>query len=307
MFKQVTSDIQGRVANDICASSKRHVVYVAFDGTVYEVSLDTKISKLIYTFPYRTDCALACDDNDNLLIRSYDVLALWVQLTPSGESWLITNHTNRHSLSIPAKIRHSHYPFSDLHKSLYEEESYSYVKGNIFNYYNGKDWKTYTLQGSISFNTQAYVWWVVADGDDVLFSLINTPYPSQVWRARGDQAVLLWYGGYREPQYITYSPFSRELYGLSSTEIFSLESSSPWETSFHVSVYQIDIPSLFNLCASIINREKMINCVPPCLQEQVANPETERYIRHKDKVFSNRYCDVLTDSQLRELYNNLPM
>ena len=50
MFKQVTPDIQGRVANDICASPKRHVVYVAVDRTIYEVSLATGISKLIYKF-----------------------------------------------------------------------------------------------------------------------------------------------------------------------------------------------------------------------------------------------------------------
>ena len=304
MFKQVTSDIQGRVVNDICASSKRHVIYVAFDGTIYEVSLDTKITKLIYKFSYRTDCALACDDNDTLLIRSYDLPAFWVQLTPSGESWVITQYTNRYNLSIPAKIRYSHYPFSDHSHSA---ESYSYVKGNIFNYYNGRDWKTYTLQGSISFNTRAYVWSLIPDGDSVLFSLISTPYPSQLWRARGDYAVLVWSGGYREPHYITYSPLSRELYGLSSTEIFSSESSSPWETYYHVSVYQFDIPSLFNLCASIINREKMINCVPPCLQDQVANPETERYARHKDKMPHYRDAGIFTDAQLREVYNNLPM
>ena len=298
MFKQVTPDIQGRVANDICASPKRHVVYVAVDQTIYEVSLATGISKLIYKFSYATDCALACDDNDNLMIRSYCGSEGCVYLTQSGESWLVTRYTIPSS---PSKICYSHYPFNQMHIYVGREEFYSYVKDNIFHYYNGTEWKTYTLRGSISFNDTEYVWWLVSDGDSVLFSLLDTSYPSQLWRARGDHAVLVWYGGYQEAKYITYSPITRELYGLSPTVTSSLE------TSFHVSVYQFDIPSLFNLCASTINREKMIGRVPPCLQEQVANPETERYVRHKGKVSSERYHGVLTDGQFREVYNNLPV
>ena len=304
MFEQITPDIQVRHdANDICVSSKREVAYVALDGSIWEVSLRTGVQKIIYTFPYQTDCAIACSDDDNLYVRSYHGPQDWVHLSPykDYESWVAVRYSDVRDLRIPTSVCYSHYPFSrNIVRST--AENFSYVEGNKFNYYDGVKWKQYVLRGSAFFKDMEHVWWVCPDGDSVLFSLIYTPYSSQVWRARGDRAVLLWYGGDREPKYITYSSITKGLYGLSYT-VDHLN----WKTYYHVSVYQYDIPTLFNLCASIVNREKMIDRVPFCLKDQVMNQETERYLRQKGKKSYDRHYECLTDTQLRELYNNLPI
>ena len=47
--------------------------------------------------------------------------------------------------------------------------------------------------------------------------------------------------------------------------------------------------------------------VPPHLKDQIVNPITERYARLKDRVSPDPYSGIMTDAQLREVYNNLPM
>lgn len=299
MFKQVSPDIQVvNHASDICASSKRPIIYMASDGDIWEVSLQTHTQKLIYSFTHPTACTLACDEKDDLYIGSYDGAGECVHLLRCEDSWTPVVYSCVLSMFNGlgnSKVQYSYYSFSS---PTYTH--YSYVNHNFFFHWNGSTEKRYTLQGSIFFKDYEYVFWVVQDGDAVIFCLKNSAHPTQIWKTQGDHAVLLWYGGYHEPKHVTYSPTMKAIYGLSHRILDG-------KTYYHVSIYHPEVPSLFNICSSKITREKMSENVPPYLKDQIINPITERYARLKDKVSPDPYSGVTTDAQLREVYNNLPI
>lgn len=303
MFKQVTPDIQVvNYASDICASWKRPVIYMVLDNNLWEVSLQTYTQKLIYSFSQQTVYTLACDENDQLYVRAHDGTGECVHLIPYEDSWTPVVYSNIYSMfngQIPPKIRESYYNFC-RRDSGFDFSPYSYVKDNEFFHWDGSLRKRYTLQGSISFTYLEYARWVIRDGDDVVFCLQDCLHQVQIWKTQGDHAILLWYEGPQEPRYVTYSPVKRAIYGLSPRVLDG-------KAYYHVSVYQHEVISLFNLCSSKINRDAMIENVPSFLKDQVINLETERYVRVKDRISRDFYCGVTTDAQLREVYNNLPM
>ena len=176
MFKQVSPDIQVTdYASDICASWKRPVIYIAVDKNIWEVSLQTNTQKVIYSFPNQTVCTLACDENDQLYIRTYNGAEECVHLIPYEDSWTPLVYSNIYSMfngQISSKIRQSYYNFCRRDDG-FGFSPYSYVKDSVFFHWDGSLTKRYILQGSISFTYLEYARWVIRDGNDVVFCLQN--------------------------------------------------------------------------------------------------------------------------------------
>ena len=304
MFTRVSSNIlMTNRASDICTSPTHSTVYAIIDNSIFEISLTTGKSQKIYTSNVEMN-SIVCDEDDLLVNLEDDIIRLSAHSDKSLQ-WRSTPQIHLSEYPVPSEIRYSHYGFSIKARLSpiipHEQREYSYVKDRTFYYYDGSGYKSYTLEGNISLPEQ-YVWWVHANGSSLFFCLSYTYWSSHIWKTYGDRAVLLWYGAPKESKHVAYSSISRSFYGLSYETDFST-----WKSYCYVSGYQFEVPSLFTICSCVINREKMVNQVRPCLKEQVLAPEMERYRRNKD-VENYKYPGItLVGLENRELYNNLPM
>src|SRR5579883_2675717 len=235
MFSRVSPDIlTKKKVSDICASITRPFVYAIIDCSIYEVCIITRKHHEIY-ISNNEPFALACDDEGNLLVRlSINV----VRLSPpqaDQSNWQVTASMELDEYPMPPRIRWSHFAFNAksrwAHNIPHEQRDYSYVKDHTLHYYNGSEWKDYTLIGSMSLVEQ-YVWWIFPIGQELLFHIAHTQHPGCIWKTQGNHAKVIWYGGKDEPRCIAYSSMTQSLYGLSYTVTPNCE------TYHHVSVYQ---------------------------------------------------------------------
>ena len=140
--------------------------------------------------------------------------------------------------------------------------------------------------------SRSYPIWITPYGNELIFGVYEYGR-EHIWITRGDRAVKMVHCGVNEPSCVTYSPVMQAIYGLTYND-----------GSYFVSVYKFEVISLFNQCAKIIQKNKMIYQVPLCLRDQVMNPETKRF-REQMRILEVEYPNIiLTDSDKREFYQN---
>ena len=275
MFVRLSSSIPiNKIGDNIYASSKRPVVYTLLNDIVYEISLKTREHKEIHRINDGRPCNLACDHDDNIFISLsfFSHPAYIMRLSPPdsmGDLWKCDMFTSFDERPIPKTLQCSHYGFT---KAWYKwlgdsaEKGYSYIENHILHYYGGHQWKRYTLMGN---TTAVTPYWISPYNSEIIFCCnADHPHSTQLWVTRGDRAFLLWERVRDEPLWITYSPVTNSIYGLSTNAS---------RTEQYISIYQFEVPTLFHLCSLVINRDvNLFNKVIPCLQEQVELSKTQR-------------------------------
>ena len=322
MFVSTTPPITLNKCSSHCscvASRKRPILYVSHGETLYEISLITGESHKIAEMPICYDLVLACDENDVLYVRRWShtgvnfhrLSRVTIQERNSPcqvlEGWRIEDLSGYQGCS---SVRYSYEHFSSMmnENTYYWHHDHSYVNGKKFNYWDGSVWRVYDIIGNHKpclSHASSFPYWVLPykyiEKDAYLVYFRQSSFVSQLWIAHNGQMSMIWEQGAGEPSILTYSPTTNMIYGISIVwEVHSEESTyCTRPISLLVLVYQFETFSLFNQCVRIIKKYPHLQKkVPPCLQEIVNFPITERLQQQREKCTNKD----LTDDELRNRY-----
>ena len=267
----------------LTASTKRPVLYIYYDDSLYEMSLITRGITLIDTFDSFNSVSLACDINDDLYVHgsigcgsTYDGYVY--RLTYSPASGYVCSHYMEIREDELKKLRYPIYYESYWHRngvSICISQSHD-------RYYFENAWRfalpdgPFGLTGKQSLGSRFPSWIAPYANNEHLIYIQGYSGGAQLLRAYENTPLptlsMIWISSVENPKEVVYSLVTKEIYGFSRplehSELRSPRNNCSEEC--YISVFNHEVMSLFNRCANVIQKNPALKeQVPPYIREKI--------------------------------------